>query len=89
MRKLVIMASIIVLGGCRPPNNYSNNTSGGSRIPDIPESTEIVWKSVNRDHGNIAIVHDTVTGCEYIELDDKTMYPRLNSSGQPMCGQQP
>lgn len=102
-KTLIILVSVLSLGACAPRDHrhHSSDTvaenttveepSAGQdnrrQAPEIPESKEIVWKSVNRDNGDIAIVKDTVTGCEYIELDDKTMYPRLNASGQPMCGQ--
>lgn len=86
---LLLVGLTLILGGCAkaPPSTQSSEQSDSNTESNPPISDAIVWKSVNNASStNIAIAKDTETGCEYIELDNQTVTPRLNSSGQPMCG---
>ena len=65
-------------------NNTQTQTSSGQASVD---HNLIVWKTVNGTgtEENIAVAKDTQTGCEYIEFDNKTVTPRLDRDGKPMC----
>ncbi len=100
-RIIIAISLVLMVSGCsrhyHHPQSSSEQTSDNSTtISDdssqdntpatLPVSNKIIWEFVNRSNNeDIAVAKDTETGCEYIELDDKTMYPRLGSNGLPKC----
>jgi len=69
------------------PQTQDNNQTETSTDHTSVDPKLIFWKTVDAtgNQQTIAVAKDSQTGCEYIEFDGKTVTPRLDHDGKPMC----